>query len=149
MRFVLLTLAAAVLAGAQTRAVDGTWKATFTTPRDQWPKTVSEVILDLKADGSTLTGIAHMGNWPGDMPLMNGKIEGDRISFLVVGTLGWSAFGPGINASGLPRIAFTGTIRGSKIQLHLFWDSVMIRGTDPAPDRAYEMIAEKVEKAPE
>ena len=125
------------------------WKAAFTAPRDQWPKTVSEVILDLKADGNTLTGTAHMGNWPGEMPLMNGKIEGDRISFVVVGRFSWSAFGPGIDASGMPRIAFTGTIRGSKIQLNLFWDSVMIRGTDPGVAREYEMVGEKVEKAPE
>jgi hypothetical protein len=69
-----------------------------------------------------------MGNWPGDAPVIDGKIEGDRFSFSAIGKSPWRAKGPMGEASGLPKLTFTGTIQGKEMQLTVVWDSVMLYG---------------------
>jgi hypothetical protein len=72
-----------------------------------------------------------MGAWPGVAPLIDGKIEGDRISFTVIGKSAWwskSAMG---ESSGLPKLTFTGRVQGDEMQLTLLWDSVMLYGPPP------------------
>ena len=94
---------------------------------------VSEMIFDLQAAGGKLTGTAHMGNWPGDAPLVDGKLDGNRISFTAYGKSLWRARNAaGEAAGGLPKLTFTGTIHGDEMQLTLVWDSVMIYGKQGA-----------------
>jgi hypothetical protein len=77
MKLVRLTLLlAAMVLGAPAADINGIWKAVFTGPLGERPKMVSEMIFDLHAAGSKLTGNAHMGNWPGDAPLiLNSEVE--------------------------------------------------------------------------
>ena len=137
MRLTFLFVAMAVCASAAD--ITGTWRVVFTGPIGQQPKMVSEMIFDLKAAGDKLTGTAHMGNWPGDAPLIDGKIEGDRISFTAFGNSPWRArSATGEASSGLPKLTFTGTIQGNEMQLTVVWDSVMLYGKS-AGGREYEM----------
>jgi hypothetical protein len=64
---VAFLLAAAALA-ASPADIAGTWKVRSTWPDGPGLKTVGSVILDLKVDGENVTGMAHIGSWPGDAP---------------------------------------------------------------------------------
>jgi hypothetical protein len=109
-RSACLLLTALTLTAA-TGDIDGAWKASFTGAPSTRPKPFSEVLLHLHAEGNVLTGTAHMGNWPGDAPLTNGRIVGDHISFTAIGRL-WSS-------SGYPKADFEGDLRGNDIKLTL------------------------------
>src|SRR5262249_19008522 len=61
--------------------IDGVWKALFTGDFGERPKMVSEILFAVNANGSALTGTVHAANWPGDGAILNGGIEGDRLSF--------------------------------------------------------------------
>jgi hypothetical protein len=114
---------------------------------------VSEMTFDLTAVEEKVTGVAHMGAWPGVAPLIDGKIEGDRILFTVIGQSAWwsrSAMGA---SSGLPKLTFTGRVLGDEMQLTLLWDSVMLYGPPP-PGGASQMemrarLKPQTELAPE
>jgi hypothetical protein len=127
MKHLTILLAATAL---QSFAADltGTWKAVFTVPIMEQPKTVSEMVFDLKSDGAKLTGTAKIGSWPGDGPVLDGKIAGDRFSFTFIGKSPWTQTTPSGNSSGLPRLTFVGTILGTEMQLTAIWDSVMLYG---------------------
>jgi hypothetical protein len=124
--------------------ITGTWKAVFLAPPEKCPKTVSRIIFKMKAEGNTLTGMAHVGNWPGDAAISSGRIEGDRISFVVTNNQAWRSSGPQGSASGYPRLTFTGTINGTEMTLSLLWDSIMIYG-NPPPGQRWEMAGKKTE----
>jgi hypothetical protein len=83
-----------------------------------------------------------MGNWPGDAPLIEGRIEGDRFSFTAIGSSPWRAKGPMGEASGLPKLTFTGVVQGKEMQLTLLWDSVMLYG-NPVNTQELEMKGKK------
>ena len=137
MRFAFLTLSLTLCASAADIA--GTWKAVFVGPIETRPKMVSTIVFDLNTDGTVLTGMAHAGSWPGDAAISDGRIDGDRISFTVVGTSPWKAKGPFGEASGYPKLKFSGTIVGDKMKLTLVWDSVMIYGNAHGAAPEYEM----------
>src|SRR5688572_33410087 len=80
-----LILLAAVAASAFARDIDGTWKVWFTGDRAYWPKMLSEMTFDLKAQGDKLIGTAHMSKWPGEAPISGGKIDGERFSLRSLG----------------------------------------------------------------
>jgi hypothetical protein len=141
MRVVFLIVALAL--GASAADIAGKWEVVFLGPEGHRPKTVSRIILDLKADGTELTGMVHAGNWPGDAPISDGKIEGDRISFTAVGHSPWWSSRAGARASGYPRLKFTGTIRGGELQLTLVWDSVMLYGETSGSASEWEMKGRK------
>jgi hypothetical protein len=90
--FVVLLAAAAAFAAD----VTGTWKASMSGPNGS-----SEITLNLKADGNTLTGtVTAMGS---DSKIENGKIDGDKISFETNPQFG--------------KILHTGTVSGDEIKL--------------------------------
>lgn len=68
------------LATVTTFAADiaGKWKTTMTTPNGD----KREGTLDLKVDGNKLTGT--MGGARGTVEIQDGKVDGDKISFVVV-----------------------------------------------------------------
>jgi hypothetical protein len=127
--------------------IDGTWKAWFVGPVDNLPKMVSEMVFDLKAEGNKLTGSAHMGNWPGDAPISDGKINGDRISFTAIGKRAWNSRGPGWRSSGYPRLKFVGLVRGTEVKLSLIWDNILIYGTHGGDPSDFEMVGKKIPEA--
>src|SRR5215471_8545791 len=81
-RFALTTFAGVLLAALAFAAdVSGTWTGTLTFGDNQIPLTYT-----LKQDGTKLTGtITGPG---GDIPLADGKIEGDKLSFSVTVDMG-------------------------------------------------------------
>lgn len=70
---------ALVLAASPARAadVDGKWTGSIDTPMGAIP-----INFSFKADGPTLTG-SMAGMDGSETPIKNGKIDGDRISFVV------------------------------------------------------------------
>ena len=93
-------------------------------PRDRMPKMFGEVLLDLKAEGATLTGTAKMGDgWPGSAPIQDGKVQGSRFSFTWTGTLASSGGVP--LESRYPRLTFTGTVDGDQMTLSMDGDYKM------------------------
>jgi hypothetical protein len=52
------------------------------------------MIFELNAEGDQVAGMAHMDTWPGDAPLIDGRIECDHISFTVIGKIPWRSTGP-------------------------------------------------------
>ena len=74
----ILSLLAGVCMMAATLAaagVDGKWEAKVTSPRGE-----QQYAFMFKADGETLTGTANGGRG-GEAPIVDGKIQGDVISF--------------------------------------------------------------------
>lgn len=56
--------------------IAGTWKVKSTWPERQGLKTVGAIILDLRRSGTTITGTADIGSWPGRAPIATGRIDG-------------------------------------------------------------------------
>jgi opacity protein-like surface antigen len=77
----VLLLAAPALAAD----VDGKWTGTVSTPMGDVP-----VQFEFKADGATLTGTT-LGFDGGTIPIKNGKVDGEKISFTVTFDLGGMA----------------------------------------------------------
>jgi hypothetical protein len=80
-------------------SVDGSWKITVNSPMGK-----QEAALDLKADGSTLTGTqsAQEGN---SQPIKDGKVDGDNVS--------WSC---SITTPFPMTLKFTGIVSGDSIK---------------------------------
>jgi len=136
-------LVATLALSASAAEITGKWKAVFLGPSDEWPKTVSTIVFDIEADGNNFTGMAHVGSWPGDAPISDGTIEGDRVSFTVIGNSPWRARSRQGESSGYPSLRFTGTISGREMNLRLLWGSVVIYGKVIGSDHKYEMKAKK------
>jgi hypothetical protein len=78
MRFATTALAVVVLAAVAFAAdVTGVWKASMQGPDGQ----SMELTFNLKADGAKLTGTVTTPM--GEMPISEGKIDGDKIEFTV------------------------------------------------------------------
>ena len=69
----------------------------------------NDVILDLKVDGTTLTGTANLHNWPGLAPIADGKVEGHTFSFK------WT--GPTPSSGGYFHMTMTGIVEGDRMKL--------------------------------
>jgi hypothetical protein len=116
MRMVATTL---TLVGALTLSLTametpaGKWKAVFTIPVAEQPKTFAEALLDLTVKDKTITGTVTMGDWPGVCRISEGQIDGDSFSFIATGAL-WSS-------SGYPQPRFDGTIEAGVMKLTLTW----------------------------
>jgi len=91
---------------------------------------VSEMMFTFQVEGNKLTGDAHMANWPGDAPISDGKIDGDRISFTVIGKLPWTATSGGVTTSGYPKLVFSGTVNGKEMKIILNWGSILTSGEE-------------------
>ena len=91
--------------------------------------------------------MAHMGSWPGEASISDGKIDGDRISFIAIGKSPWRAGGQGWRSSGYPRLRFGGTIQHNEIKLELKWDSILIYGTVGADGTLLQMEGHRLSEA--
>ena len=100
-RTVLLTALCVVGALAHAAGVDGTWTASFDTQVGNQTYTYT-----FKVEGATLTGTAK-GNLITDSVLSDGKVDGNKISFVEKG-----------NYMGMPlTFNYTGELAGDEIKL--------------------------------
>jgi hypothetical protein len=103
MRTVAALAIAVLLSGAPLLAadVDGRWTGTVSTPNGDVP-----VGFTFKADGATLTGTMQ-GMDGMDLPIKDGKVEGENISFSV-----------SLDFGGMPlELSYTGVVTASEIKL--------------------------------
>jgi len=84
MRFCLLSLGLLLIFSSLVLAadVDGKWTGTISTPGGEFP-----VTFNFKAEGTTLTG-TMLGQDNSQMPIKDGKIDGNNISFSVTIDMG-------------------------------------------------------------
>ncbi len=104
---------------------------------------VSEMTFDLTIDGNKVTGMVHMSYWPGDASIMDGKVEGDRITFTLVGKSPWTTNTRGVTTSGYPKLVFDGHLKDSQIDLKLNWGNVLTTGEEQK-GRDLDMLARKI-----
>jgi hypothetical protein len=90
-------------------AFEGTWTARFVGRIGDRPKMIGSIDFDFKIDGNKLTGVAHMGGWPGDCPISEGRVENGHFSF--------TATGLSASSTGLPVMWFEGEIHGNQLKL--------------------------------
>ena len=126
MKFLSLAfgLAAALVVQSQPSDPSGTWKAVFVGPTADRPTMVSEMTFEFTVNGNELTGMAHMGIWPGDAPISEAVIDGNKVSFTVNGRLPWSGTGRNTSVVGYPKLKFVGTVQGDEMKLSLNWGGV-------------------------
>jgi opacity protein-like surface antigen len=93
----LLLLAAPAFAAD----VDGKWAGTVNTPMGDLP-----VQYEFKADGTTLTGTT-LGFDGGSIPIKNGKVDGEKISFTVTFDIGGMTL----------DLNYTGVVSASEIKM--------------------------------
>jgi hypothetical protein len=98
--------------------VTGHWKGSYTSPDGQ----TRESTFDLKAEGSTLTGKVIGAR--GEVPIQEGKVSGDEISFVVVRNFGGNEV----------KILYKGKVSGNEIKFNV----------SMGPDRTFDMTAKKV-----
>ncbi len=70
-----LSISAASVPTLQAAEIDGQWRAEFESPRG-----LQTVLLELKADGGTLTGTVGT-DAAGTNPIRDGRVEGDQVTF--------------------------------------------------------------------
>ena len=100
-RVLCIPLAAIAFAGLLLAAdVSGTWTGTMSFGDSQIPLTYS-----FKQDGAKLTGTVTGPS--GDLPLAEGKVEGDKISFSVTADMNGSP----------AKFVSQGTVKGEEIVL--------------------------------
>jgi hypothetical protein len=113
----LAVLAAALVAVLSVTAstqsgLSGSWKVETIGPGEPGRGWTMPDALDVKVDGNKLTGMIRAGYWPGDCPI-EGTIEGDQFSFI--------AFSQVNSSNGLPKMGFSGTVKGDQIALKMDW----------------------------
>jgi opacity protein-like surface antigen len=81
--------------------VDGKWTGTVSTPMGDIP-----VGYEFKADGATLTGTT-LGPDGGSVPIKNGKVDGNKISFSVTLDFGGMAI----------DLSYTGEVSATEIKM--------------------------------
>ncbi len=104
----MLFLLAGLAVNASAKDIAGSWKVSFV--RGVAWQTIGEADFDFKVDGNKLSGTAHIGvGWPGTAPISEGIIDGDRISFLVLGRQP--------SSDGYPKMRFEGSVQGDELRL--------------------------------
>lgn len=101
-RFLLAVVLCVVsLAPLRAADVDGKWAGSLDTPMGALP-----MEFDFKADGAALSG-SMLGPDGGQIPIKNGKIDGNKISFNVSIDFGGMAL----------DFAYTGTVAPDTLQM--------------------------------
>jgi len=104
-------MAATVLTAFPFDRIAGKWTLNYHGPTDAAPKTVGAILLDLKVDGAVVSGSVRIGAWPGDAPIADGKLDGDRLTFNATGKLS--------STTGIPTCHFEATIDGDEMDLKM------------------------------
>ena len=99
-----LSIVAAVFAAVISAPdIAGTWTASVETPTGRFEHT-----FVFKVEGATFTGTVTSGSMPA-LPISDGKIDGDRISFVVVQKVDDREL----------KMIYTGTVTGDEMKLAL------------------------------
>ena len=103
--FSLFMMCAVLLAAVPARAadIDGKWSGSLDTPMG-----AVQIGFNFKADGPTLTG-TMTGPDGGDIAIKNGKIDSDKISFVVSIDFGGMAL----------DLNYTGVVKPDTVQMTL------------------------------
>jgi hypothetical protein len=108
-RLALVLVALLILPASAQVGLSGSWKIEVIRPASVFHRAFEmPSALELKTDGTKLTGTARMGHWPGDCPI-EGIIKGDRFSFTASSHV-WSS-------DGFAKMGFTGTLKRDTITL--------------------------------
>jgi hypothetical protein len=100
-KFALLLLVLLYAVPAHAADVDGKWSGSISTPNGD-----VTVGFDFKSDGATLTG-SQTGPDGAAIPIKNGKIEGNKITFLV-----------SLDFGGMPlELSYTGLVSAAEIKM--------------------------------
>src|SRR5215471_16440247 len=95
-----LLLLSGLYSSDDSNRVEGKWVVEYVSGLQM--KTIGGADFTFKAAGNELTGAANVGHgWPGEAPISDGRIDGERISFTVQGRQ-WSS-------TGYPKMRFSGT----------------------------------------
>lgn len=105
-----MILLASLALGAASSGIAGSWKESVVG--GVFHKSFAKASFEFKTDGDRLTGMAHIGRgWPGIAPVTEGKINGDHVTFTVVGEHP--------SSNGIPIMTSDGVIHGSDIELSM------------------------------
>jgi hypothetical protein len=112
MKLVWVTvLMASSVAATSPADFEGTWNLRSTWPHGPGLKSVGTVVLEIEVNRDVVTGTAHIGSWPGDAPIAEGHLRGDRISFDSRGHLE--------SSTGIPTCHFEGTLKGDEMVVEM------------------------------
>jgi hypothetical protein len=114
----VLVLVALFALTASAADITGTWKASLETQNGTFEST-----FVFKVDGAKLTGTVS-SQQGGEMPIAEGKIDGDNISFVVSREYNGNAF----------KMNYKGKVTGNEMKLTI---------EIPNSDRTFEMTAKK------
>ena len=114
----LLSLFAVLLFTATAADLTGTWKAALETPNGPL-----ETTFQFKVDDGKLTGTAA-NQFSGELPISDGKVEGDNLSFSVKASFNGNDF----------KLNYKGKMAGDEIKF-----TVEVAGMD----RTFEMTAKR------
>jgi hypothetical protein len=98
-KIILLGLVILIMTAATLWAADitGKWKAQAQG---------SDITLDFKVNGTTLTGTIENSQMPGPVEIKDGKIDGDNVSFTILRKFGETEM----------KIVWKGTVAGQEIK---------------------------------
>jgi hypothetical protein len=105
--------------GAWAADISGQWKGEWTDSRDTPPYTFT-----FKQDGTSLTGTVGTGD--GDLQIRDGKVNGDRVTFVVVRKVGAREM----------TASYSGRVDGGEINLKV---------SLPGSERDWHMTAKKAQ----
>ncbi len=111
MRLRILALVFVPLLAASTPDLSGKWQVKYIGPRGSGLKTVGSIGLDMHVDSDVVTGMVHIGSWPGDAPIADGKAAGNHISFNATGHLN--------SSSGIPTCHFEIDVDGGQMAVKM------------------------------
>jgi hypothetical protein len=114
-----ILLVVLLAAGAWAADISGQWKGEWTDSRDTPPYTFT-----FQQDGASLTGTISSEN--GDLQIRDGKVSGDRVSFVVVRSVGAREM----------TATYSGRVDGGEITFKV---------SLPGSERDWHMIAKRVQ----
>ncbi len=120
MKWIVLSIVALLMLVQAAPAADiaGKWKAEFQAPDGQTRTST----FDFKVDGANLTGT--VSNPRGESPIIDGKVNGDEVSFAVVRKFQDQEF----------KMTYKGKVSGTDMKLTV----------SMGEDRTFEMTAKKI-----
>jgi hypothetical protein len=117
----LLVLLAAFAVTCSAADVSGTWKSSIETPNGTFEST-----FVFKVDGTKLTGTTS-NQMIGELPISEGKIDGDNLTFIVKGNVNGNDF----------TVNYKGKVNAEGKEMQLTIEL-------PGADRTFEITAKKV-----
>jgi hypothetical protein len=139
-----LLLFAALALSAATDDLTGTWTTIMVEPpagSGQRPMHSYEPSFEFKLDGSKVTGRARMDEYPGNAPISDGKIDGNRVSFTMTHEQPYFS-GRTPLVQHYTTFKCTGTLRGNEMDLTM--TPLSDDGTYDSRNVIYVMKATKV-----